>query len=93
MAVAAMFQIQVNAMKWAITARFQGNLIHRRRKTCSVQKITEAEVSTNFQDGRRRHFGSSSECYKMGNYHPISMKIGTRSQRSMVSLKFPIPEA
>jgi hypothetical protein len=30
-------------------------------------KITKAEVWTNFQDGRRRHFGNSSACYKMGN--------------------------
>jgi hypothetical protein len=28
------------------------------------------EVTDCFQDGRRRHFGNSSECYKMGNCHP-----------------------
>jgi hypothetical protein len=27
-------------------------------------KITKAEVKANFQDGRRRHFGNSSACYK-----------------------------
>jgi hypothetical protein len=30
-------------------------------------KITDAEVWVNFQDGRRRHFVNSSDCYKMGN--------------------------
>jgi hypothetical protein len=37
-------------------------------------------------------FGNSSERYKMGNYHPISMKIGTQTKKSMLSSKFTIPE-
>jgi hypothetical protein len=32
-------------------------------------------------------FGNSSECYKMGNYHPISMKIGTQTKKNMLSSK------
>jgi hypothetical protein len=47
-------------------------------------KITEAEVYTNFQVGRR-HFGNSSECYKMGNYHLISTKIGIQTKKRMLS--------
>jgi hypothetical protein len=44
-------------------------------------------VTDRFQDGRRRHVGNSSECYKMGNYHPILMKIGTQTKKNMLSLK------
>jgi hypothetical protein len=43
------------------------------------------EVTDRFQDGRRRHDGNSSECLKMGNYHPILMKIGTQTKKSMLS--------
>jgi hypothetical protein len=28
----------------------------------------------------------------MGNYHPILMKIGTQTQKNMLSLKITIPE-
>jgi hypothetical protein len=44
-------------------------------------------VTDRFQDGRRRHFGNSSECYKMGNYHPILMKFGAQTKKNMLSLK------
>jgi hypothetical protein len=44
-------------------------------------------VTDRFQDGRRRHFGNSSACYKMGNYHLILMKIGTQTEKNMLSLK------
>jgi hypothetical protein len=44
-------------------------------------------VTDRFQDGRHRHFGNSSECYKMGNYHSILMKIGTQTKKSMLSSK------
>jgi hypothetical protein len=37
-------------------------------------------------------FGNSSACYKIGNYHPILMKIGTQTQKNMLSLKITIPE-
>jgi hypothetical protein len=49
------------------------------------------EVTDHFQDGRRRHVENSSECYKMGNYHPILMKIGTQTKKYMLSLKITIP--
>jgi hypothetical protein len=44
-------------------------------------------VTDRFQDGCRRHVGNSSECYKMGNYHPILMKIGTHTKKNMLSSK------
>jgi hypothetical protein len=42
-------------------------------------KNAKPEVTDRFQDGRRRHVGNSSARYKMGNYHPILMKIGTQT--------------
>jgi hypothetical protein len=48
-------------------------------------------VTDRFQDGRRRHVGNATACYKMGNYHPISMKIGT--QTGMLSSKVTKAEA
>jgi hypothetical protein len=48
-------------------------------------------VTDRFQDGRR-HVGNSSECYKMGNYHPIVMQIGTQTKKNMLISKFIIPE-
>jgi hypothetical protein len=45
-------------------------------------------VPDRFQDGRRRrHVGNSSECYQMGNYHPILIKIGTQTKKNMLSSK------
>jgi hypothetical protein len=49
------------------------------------------EVTDRFQDGRR-HVGNSSECSKMGNYHPILTQIGTQTKKNMPSSKFTIPE-
>jgi hypothetical protein len=49
------------------------------KKHMLSSKITEAEVYTNYQDGRRRHVGNSSACYKVGNYHSILMKIDTQT--------------
>jgi hypothetical protein len=49
-------------------------------------------VTDRFQDGRRRHVGNSSECYKMGNYHPILMQIGSQTKKNMLSLKITVPE-
>jgi hypothetical protein len=49
-------------------------------------------VTDRFQDGCRRHVGNSSECYKMGNYHPILMQIGTQTKKNMLSLRVTIPE-
>jgi hypothetical protein len=45
------------------------------------------EVTDRFQDDRRRHFENSSECFKMGNYYPISMKFGTQAKPDMLSSK------
>jgi hypothetical protein len=50
-------------------------------------KNTTPEVTDYFQDGCRRHVGNSSACYKMRNYHPILMKIGTQTKKNMLSLK------
>jgi hypothetical protein len=37
------------------------------KKNMLSSKITKAAVYANFQDGRRRRFANSSECYKMGD--------------------------
>jgi hypothetical protein len=47
-------------------------------------KIPKAEVHAKFQDGRCRHFGNLSACYKMGNYHRTLMKIGTQTKQNML---------
>jgi hypothetical protein len=44
-------------------------------------------VTDRFQGGRHRHVGNSSACYKMGNYHPISMKRDTHTKKHMMSSK------
>jgi hypothetical protein len=49
------------------------------KKHVLKSKITKAEVQAKFQDGRRRHVGNSSACYKMGNYHSTLMKIDTQT--------------
>jgi hypothetical protein len=56
-------------------------------------KILEAEVYTNYQDGRRRYVGNSSASYKMGNYHSILMKIYTQTKTGMLSSKVTKAEA
>jgi hypothetical protein len=58
----------------------------------TIVKSATPEVTNRFQDGCRRHVANSSECYKMGKYHPILMKIGTQTQKNMLSLKITIPE-
>jgi hypothetical protein len=45
------------------------------------------ESDRRFQDGRRRHVGNSSACYKMGNYHPIFMKLGTQTKTDKLNSK------
>jgi hypothetical protein len=50
------------------------------------------EETDRFQDGCRRHVGNSSEGYKMGKYHPILMKIGTQTNKNMLSLGVTMPE-
>jgi hypothetical protein len=57
------------------------------KKNILSSKVTKAEVTDRFQDGRCRHVGTSSACYKMGNYHRTLMKIGTQTQQNMLSAK------
>jgi hypothetical protein len=47
-------------------------------------KNVKPEVTDRFQNGRRRHFGNSAECYKMVNYQPISIKFGARTETDML---------
>jgi hypothetical protein len=47
------------------------------KKIMLSSKVTKAEVLAEFQDGRRRHVGNLSACYKMGNCHRTLMKIVT----------------
>jgi hypothetical protein len=49
-------------------------------------------VTDRLQDGCRRHVGNSSECHKMGKYHPILMQIGKQTKKNMLSLTVTIPE-
>jgi hypothetical protein len=56
-------------------------------------KNAKPEMTDRFQDGRRRHVGNSSACYKMGNYHLILMKVGTQTKKNMLSLKITEAEA
>jgi hypothetical protein len=49
-------------------------------------------VQAQFQDIRRRHFGNSSACNKMGKYNPILMQIGTQTKKSMPSSEITKPE-
>jgi hypothetical protein len=57
------------------------------KKNILSSKVTKAEVTDRFQDGRRRHVGNSSACHKMGNYHRTLMKIGTQTKTDMLSSK------
>jgi hypothetical protein len=50
-------------------------------------KNATPEMTDRFQDDCRRHVGNSSACHKMGNYHPISLKIGTQTKNSMPTSK------
>jgi hypothetical protein len=50
-------------------------------------------VYTNSHDGRRRHAGNSSACYKMGDFDPILMEIGTKTKTGMLSSKVTRAEA
>jgi hypothetical protein len=56
------------------------------KKNILSSKVTKAEVSDRdrIQDGRRRHVGTSSAHYEMGNYHRTLMKIGTETQQNML---------
>jgi hypothetical protein len=45
------------------------------------------EVNNRFEDGRCCHLGNSSASYKMVNYHPNFMKVGTQTEKRMLSSK------
>jgi hypothetical protein len=66
---------------------YHPNLMKFDTQTILSSKVTKAEVTDRFQDGRRRHVGNSSACYKMGNYHRTLMKIGTQTKTDMLSSK------
>jgi hypothetical protein len=51
-----------------------------------VDKLV-CDVTDRFHDSRRRHFGNSGACYKMGNYHPIFMQIVTQTEKNMLKSK------
>jgi hypothetical protein len=57
------------------------------KKNMLSLKVTIPEVTIKFYDGRRRHVGNSSACYKMGNYPRTLMKIGTQTKTDLVSSK------
>jgi hypothetical protein len=59
----------------------------------AIVKNATPEVTIKFQDGCRRHVGNLSECYEMGKYHPILIKIDTQTKENMLSSKFTLPEA
>jgi hypothetical protein len=44
-------------------------------------------VTDRCQDGRLRHVQNLSACYKMSNYHPILMKLGTQTNNNLLSSK------
>jgi hypothetical protein len=52
------------------------------KKIMLSSKVTKADMIDRFQEGRRRHVGNLSTCYKMGNDHPISMKIGIQTKKT-----------
>jgi hypothetical protein len=86
MAAATNLEIEVRAIKWAITTRILMKFDTQTKKSILSSKVTKAEATDRFQDGRR-HVGNSSACYKMGNYHRTVMKIGTQNKTDMLSSK------
>jgi hypothetical protein len=62
-------------------------------KNILSSKVTKAEVTDRSEDGRRRHVGNSTACYKMGNYHRTLMKIDTHTKTDMLSSKVTKAEA
>jgi hypothetical protein len=51
----------------------------------AMLEIQVNAIKWDFQDGRRRHVGSSSACYKVGSYHPIFVKFDTQAKTDMLS--------
>jgi hypothetical protein len=50
-------------------------------------------VTDRFQNGRRRHVGNSSECYKRGTCHPILMQVGRQTKKNILNSKVTKAEA
>jgi hypothetical protein len=86
-AAAAIFLIQMNAAKWAITFPILMKFDTQTKKNMLSSKVTKTEMIDRFQVGRRRRVGNSSACYKMGNYHQTLIKIGTQTKQNMLSSK------
>jgi hypothetical protein len=59
MTAATILFLEMNAIKWAITTRSSWNLIHRLKKNMLGSKFGKAGMIDRFQDGRRRHVGTS----------------------------------
>jgi hypothetical protein len=59
------------------------------KKSISKAEIRKPEALVKFQVGRcrRRRFVNWSECFKLGNYHPILMKFDTETKKSMLRSK------
>jgi hypothetical protein len=62
-------------------------IVKQTKKHILSSKVTKAEVTDRFQDGRRCHVGNSSACYKMDNYHRTLMKFGTQTKTDMLRSK------
>jgi hypothetical protein len=56
MAAAAILEIQVRAIKWAITNPILMQIGIQTKKSMPSSEITKPEALVKFQDGRRRHF-------------------------------------
>jgi hypothetical protein len=63
------------------------------KKNMLSLKIIILDLSAKFQDGRRRKFGNSSPCNKVGNYYPILMQIGTQTKKSLPKSDITKPDA
>jgi hypothetical protein len=49
MAAAALLEIQVRAIKWAITTRFRCKLVYRLKKACRVKKLQNQRRWSSFK--------------------------------------------
>jgi hypothetical protein len=74
MAATAMLKIQAHAIKLGNYHPISMKIGTQTKKNILSSKVTKVEVTDRFQDGRRRHVGNSSACYKMGTYHRTLMK-------------------
>jgi hypothetical protein len=87
MATAAMLENQVNAIKWAISAQFLCNSVHRLRQACWIQKSQKWKCPAIFNMVAVAIFENQVNAIKIGNYRPILMKFGSQNETNMLSLK------